>query len=73
MLHICYMCYLYLKLRIFLERKVQPKKVVKGIVSFIYSIDSELKLKKNNYYYSELIKINQRKYFFNYYYYSELK
>jgi len=33
------MCYLYLKLRVFLERKVQPKSVLKMVVSFIYSID----------------------------------
>jgi len=30
---------LYLKLRAFLERKFQPKSVLKGVVSFIYSID----------------------------------
>ena len=33
------MCYLYLKFRVFLERKVQPKSVLKGVVSFIYSIE----------------------------------
>ena len=34
------MCYLYLKLRVFLEeKKVQPKSVLKGVVFFIYSID----------------------------------
>ena len=33
------MFYLYLKLRVFLERKFQPKSVLKWIVSFIYSID----------------------------------
>jgi len=32
------MCYLYLKFRVFLERKVQPKSVLKGVVSFIYNI-----------------------------------
>jgi len=36
------MCYLYLKLRVFLKRKFQPKSVLKGIVSFIYSIDNEV-------------------------------
>ena len=41
------MCYLYLKLRVFLERKVQPKSVLKGVVSFIYSI----------YYYVCIVKI----------------
>ena len=35
------MCYLYLKLRLFLERKFQPKSVLKGVVSFIYSIDKK--------------------------------
>ena len=34
------MCYLNLKLRIFLKRKFQPKSVLKGVVSFIYSIDT---------------------------------
>jgi len=33
------MCYLYLKLRVFLERKVKPKSVLKRVVSFIYNID----------------------------------
>jgi len=28
------MCHLYLKLRVFLERKFQPKSVLKGVVSF---------------------------------------
>ena len=31
------MCYLYLKLRVFLERKFQPKSVLKCVVFFIYS------------------------------------
>ena len=35
------MCYLYLKLRVFMERKLQPKSVPKGVVSFIYSIDKK--------------------------------
>jgi len=35
------MRYLYLKLRVFLERKVQSKSVLKGVVFFIYSIDDE--------------------------------
>jgi len=30
---------MYLKLRVFLERKVQPKNVLKEVVFFIYSID----------------------------------
>ena len=33
------MCYLNLKLIVFLERKVQPKSLLKGAVSFIYNID----------------------------------
>ena len=38
------MCYLYLKLRVFLERKVQPKSVLKGVVFFIYSIDIDISI-----------------------------
>jgi len=34
---------LYLKLRVFLKRKFQPKSVLKGVVSFIYSIDFQPK------------------------------
>jgi len=33
------MCYVYLKLTVFLKRKFQLKSVLKEIVSFIYSID----------------------------------
>jgi len=33
------MCYLYLKLRVFLKRKIQPKNTLKGIISFLYNID----------------------------------
>ena len=36
------MCYLYLKLRVFLKRKVQQKSVLKGVVCFIYSIDTTI-------------------------------
>ena len=32
------MCYLYLKLRVFLKEKASPKEL-KGVVFFIYSID----------------------------------
>ena len=30
------MCYLYLKLRVFLERKIQPKSVLKGVEFPLY-------------------------------------
>jgi len=36
------MCYLFLILRVFLKRKFQPKSVLKGVVSFIYSIDTDI-------------------------------
>jgi len=39
LLYICYMYYLYLKLRVVLERKVEPKSVLKGVVFFMYIID----------------------------------
>ena len=39
LLHICYMYYLYLKLRVVLERKVEPQSVLKGVVFFMYIID----------------------------------
>ena len=43
------MCYLYLKLRIYFERKFQPKSVLKRIVSFIlYSIDKSIDKSQTN-------------------------
>ena len=48
------MYYLYLKLKVFLEGKVQPKSVLKEVVFFIYSIDihinTEIFFFLNNFY-----------------------
>ena len=42
------MYYLYLKLRVFLKRKVQLKNVLKMVVSFIYNIDITCNPKETN-------------------------
>ena len=43
LLSFCYICYLYLKLRVIWEREKASPKRSKGVIIFIYSIDKEWK------------------------------